>query len=189
MDTESYFAVQHSAPVNVTPVTMDNPPDEADLANEMPLPFKMASEAALIDASAVRFLHHLGDNAKDLVEYLQLQSKKIDMLLSYILAQQDEPTHRFHTEKLGAGGICYFAKTALPVDSLAQVKIFLSEESAAVYCYGRVTRCEQTTKGQLIEMQFASIREQDRELLVRASLHIQSKQLKLRAEQRSKQNG
>ena len=44
---------------------------------------------------------------------------------------------------------------------------------------------EYDNKQQIVELTYQQIREEDIELLIRATLHIQSKQLKARAQQRA----
>ncbi len=65
-------------------------------------------------------------------------------------------------------------------EDIVRLKIFLPEESSAIYCYATVSElnAEQCT------LTYTLIRDQDRELLIRASLHIQSQQLKDRAKLR-----
>ncbi len=69
---------------------------------------------------------------------------------------------------------------------IVRLKIFLREEASAIYCYGQVKQLEPSEHGTHVMLDYVRIREDDRELLVRASLHIQSKQLKLRAQDRQR---
>lgn len=104
--------------------------------------------------------------------------------MSFVLHQQDEPEHRFKTVKLGGGGVIIDSKEALDVGTKAELKLFLDAEAAAIFCYGEVITCEQVVDSYHIAFIFNSIREQDQELLVRASLHIQTQQLRKRSKER-----
>ncbi|MFM4736310.1 PilZ domain-containing protein, partial [Aeromonas caviae] len=53
-------------------------------------------------------------------------------------------------------------------------------------CYGEVVQRDAGEHGTHVVLDYVRIREDDRELLVRASLHVQSKQLKLRAQERQR---
>ena len=66
----------------------------------------------------------------------------------------------------------------------AELKLFLDAEAAAIFCYGEVITCEQVEDSYHIAFIFNTIREQDQELLVRASLHIQTQQLRKRAKEK-----
>ncbi|GMM70281.1 hypothetical protein MTsDn5_02330 [Alteromonas gracilis] len=182
---DEYFSIAHCINANVRPLGMDEiVPDEDALEDSMPYAFRIASEMAALEAQAIRPLRNLGDHAETLAEYLNHQSRKIDLMMSFVLHQQDEPEHRFKTVKLGGGGVIIDSKEAMDVGTKAELKLFLDAEAAAIFCYGEVITCEQVEDSYHIAFIFNSIREQDQELLVRASLHIQTQQLRKRSKER-----
>ncbi|KUE79937.1 hypothetical protein ATO46_17280 [Aeromonas schubertii] len=187
---EEFFSVVHSLPVNVIPVQGDYLPSIAELEAEMPEPFRIASAISAIDLGTSRLMRAQGsEHLQDLIEVINQQSRKIDLIMGYVLAVQDHPEHRFHTLRLGGGELHYlfpFEGHGEPPKSgqLVRLKIFLREEASAVYCYGRVKGVTRGEHGHHVELDYACIRDEDRELLVRASLHIQSRQLKQRASER-----
>ena len=182
---DEYFSIAHCINANVRPLGMDEiVPDEDALEDSMPYAFRIASEMAALEAQAIRPLRNLGDHAETLAEYLNHQSRKIDLMMSFVLHQQDEPEHRFKTVKLGGGGVIIDSKEAMDVGTIAELKLFLDAEAAAIFCYGEVITCEQNEDSYHIAFIFNSIREQDQELLVRASLHIQTQQLRKRSKER-----
>lgn len=182
---DEYFSIAHCINANVRPLGMDEiVPDEDALEDSMPYAFRIASEMAALEAQAIRPLRNLGDHAETLAEYLNHQSRKIDLMMSFVLHQQDEPEHRFKTVKLGGGGVIIDSKEAMDVGTKAELKLFLDAEAAAIFCYGEVITCEQIEDSYHIAFIFNSIREQDQELLVRASLHIQTQQLRKRSKER-----
>ena len=182
---DEYFSIAHCINANVRPLGMDEiVPDEDALEDSMPYAFRIASEMAALEAQAIRPLRNLGDHAETLAEYLNHQSRKIDLMMSFVLHQQDEPEHRFKTVKLGGGGVIIESKEAMDVGTKAELKLFLDAEAAAIFCYGEVITCEQIEDSYHIAFIFNSIREQDQELLVRASLHIQTQQLRKRSKER-----
>ena len=182
---DEYFSIAHCINANVRPLGMDEiVPDEDALEDSMPYAFRIASEMAALEPQAIRPLRNLGDHAETLAEYLNHQSRKIDLMMSFVLHQQDEPEHRFKTVKLGGGGVIIESKEAMDVGTKAELKLFLDAEAAAIFCYGEVITCEQVEDSYHIAFIFNSIREQDQELLVRASLHIQTQQLRKRSKER-----
>lgn len=186
MQTDSYFSVRHAIDVNISPLSPSMPvPAPEDLLQHMPTSFHIASEIANIDAGSMRFLTKLGEQSQELLNYVQLQAKKIDLLLCHIIAQEDHADNRYQTLAFGGAGISIEHPKPMVVGQAVQLKLFLLEEAAAVFCYGEIISCEPEQDKHLIQIAFSSIREIDRELIVRASLHVQSKQLKLRAEQRN----
>ncbi|MGY3864345.1 PilZ domain-containing protein [Aeromonas bivalvium] len=187
---EQFFNVTHATPVNVIPLPSDYPlPSEQALEAELPEPFRIASAISTADMAATRLIRNQSDAVQDLVEIINQQSRKIDMIMSYVLAAQDHPEQRFHTLTFGAGQLTYLHPTqghgqAPTQGQLVRLKIFLRDEAAAVYCYARVRELTAGEHGLHVGLDYVRIREEDRELLVRASLHVQSRQLKARAQER-----
>ena len=182
---DEYFSIAHSINANVRPLgANEKVPDEENLEESMPYAFRIASEMAALEAQAIRPLRNLGDHAETLAEYLNHQSRKIDLMMSFVLHQQDEPEYRFKTVKLGGGGVIIESSDPLEVGTRAELKLFLDAEAAAIFCFGEVITCEQVEDSYHIAFIFNTIREQDQELLVRASLHIQTQQLRKRAKEK-----
>ena len=189
---EQFFSVTHATPVNVIPMPGDfHLPSLEALEAELPEPFRIASSITSIDMVTSRLLRNQSESMHDLVEIINQQSRKIDMIMGYVLSVQDHPEHRFHTLRFGAGQLTYLHPRqghgeAPHQHQIVRLKIFLREEASAIYCYGQVKQLEPSEHGTHVMLDYVRIREDDRELLVRASLHIQSKQLKLRAQDRQR---
>ncbi len=182
---DEYFSIAHCINANVRPLGEDEKvPHEENLEESMPYAFRIASEMAALEAQAIRPLRNLGDHAETLAEYLNHQSRKIDLMMSFVLHQQDEPEYRFKTVKLGGGGVIIESSDPLEVGKHAELKLFLDAEAAAIFCFGEVITCEQVEDSYHIAFIFNTIREQDQELLVRASLHVQTQQLRKRAKEK-----
>jgi hypothetical protein len=182
MNNNEYFLVPHKLSINIEPIDKTKlPVDQLAFEDEIPAPFKMVSDLAQADASILAPLKLNSDTTQALWSYLQIQNQKINTLLSYVLTQQDAPQFHHKTVKFSAG--CIIADTAdlFSIGEIVKLKIFLPDESAAIYCYAYVAA--KTEEGHKFE--YTYIREQDRELLIRASLHIQTQQLKNRAQQRA----
>lgn len=184
--SEEYFSIQHRLAVNLIPLPLGSPlPDLEQLEAELPEPFRLSNSIAHLEVGSHRALRNLSDELQPLVDIINQQSQKINVLLGFVLSMQDEPHQRHHTERFGAGGLTLCTALPLVPHQLVQLKIFLQEEAAAIFCYGRVTQVSPEGEQHRLQLEYARIRDEDRELLIRASLHVQSKQLKLRAQQRA----
>ncbi|KTA77816.1 PilZ domain-containing protein [Aeromonas salmonicida] len=189
---EQFFSVTHATPVNVIPMPGDfHLPTLEALEAELPEPFRIASSITSIDMVTSRLMRNQNESMHDLVEIVNQQSRKIDMIMGYVLSVQDHPEHRFHTLRFGAGQLTYLHPhqghgEPPPLHQIVRLKIFLREEASAIYCYAEVKQLAPSEHGTQVGLDYARIREDDRELLVRASLHVQSKQLKLRAQDRQR---
>lgn len=182
-DFQQYFKVEHAIIINVV-AKEGTLPDEPTFLAAIPEPFLLAGNIGQLNLNALRSLQRLGELAEELANYLQQQAKKLDLLLHYVLQQQDAALHRFYTQSYGGAGLTFVSKSPFTALQLVEVKLFLAENAGAVYCYGQILSSEPVQDGYLVKVVFRLIREEDRELLVRASLQQQARQLKLKAEQR-----
>lgn len=182
-----FFAIEHEFTINILPITTHKGVSFEQFLIDMPTPFKMASDMSSIDQAALRPLQALSGVASQLVEFLNHQSSKIDLLIGYILKQQDDEKHRFQGVKFGGGGLSFTAEKPFELAQLLEMKIFLLNQNCGVYCYGEVIEIEKENDNYLHKVIFHFIREDDREMLVRTSLHEQSKQLQTLAKQRNQE--
>lgn len=182
-----FFSIEDNFSINILPIAADKGVSFEQFLSDMPIPFKMASDMSSIDQAALRPLQALSGVASQLVDFLNHQSTKIDLLIGYILSQQDDEQHRYQGLKFGGGGLLFSATQTFKLAQLLEMKVFLANENCAVYCYGEVIEIQQKLDIYLHKVIFHFIREDDREVLVRTSLHQQSKQLQLLAKQRDQE--
>ncbi|WP_412973063.1 PilZ domain-containing protein [Glaciecola sp. MF2-115] len=176
---ESFFLIKHPTKVNISIVdsklalqTMD------EFERDMPYAFRIASELSEIESQALKPLRSMGEKLEELVNYLQLQARKIDLMMSYILIKEDEEEKRAEALKFGGGGIVVSHSKPVEVGAVAEVKIFLEQEAAAIYCLAEAIELEVIDDLYQVSYVYTHIRDQDQELLVRASLHLQTSQLR-----------
>ncbi len=183
---DEFFSISYAFNINISILNNDTPPSYQAFMDQMPMPFKMASEIITLDQSALRPLQTLGSVAGQLVDYLHHQAQKIDLLVSYILNQQDSEAQRYQGTKFGGGGIIFSSVQPFSVGQFIELKIFLNDENCAIYCCGEIISAEATeNESTNYKVVYQHIREEDREILVRCSLHQQSKQLQVLAKQRN----
>jgi len=185
---DEFFAIEHEFSVNIMAIDNNEGGNFDNFISSMPMPFKLATDMSTIDQSALRSLQGLSNSASQLVSFLNQQSKKIDLLIGYILSQQDELQHRYQGIKFGGGGIKFVTPKAYTIGQLLELKIFLLESHCAIYCYGEVIEVESAEELFTHKVTFHFIREEDRETLVRSSLHEQSKQLQKLAKLRNQES-
>ena len=135
----------------MTPLASDYPlPNLEQLEQEMPEPFRIAGAIAHVDMSAARQLRNVDEELGVLVEVINQQSFKINMLLSYLLSQLDDPVCRHHTQSVGGSQLSFISSLPLQPGQLLRLKLFLQEEAAAIYCYGQVSEIESQPTGLLV---------------------------------------
>lgn len=179
-----YFSVQQAFSVNLKPLTEgEKVPAEDVFAAEIPDLFKLASDMLVVDQAQLRDLNMTERSAKLIAQILSQQSSRISMILTYMLRQEDDPEHRQQGLAYSGGGLVTHCSTTLAIGDYVQVKLFLPDDYAAIFAYGQVIAA--TSDGQPeYTIAFVRLREEDQELLVRASLHAQARQLKQRSAER-----
>lgn len=184
-----FFTIKHVLNVNMIPLGSDYVlPHVSNLVDQMPYAFQIAAQMSGVDSQVLRPLRNLGEHAKELAEFLNQQNKKIDLMMSFILQQQDEQAHRYKSVEFGGGGIVLSSEKPFSEGEYVELKIFLSAEAAGVYCIGEVVECKNVDESFQLSVLFSRIREEDQELLVRASLHQQTLQLRARSKQQNETN-
>ena len=175
---KEFFSINYEFSVNINKINAQNIPSFETFVEQIPMPFKMATEVSTIDQAALRPIQGLSGVASQLVDFLNYQSQKIELLVGYILSQQDEEKHRFSGHKFGGGGIVFSSNEPFNLNEFLEMKIFLLNSNCAVFCLGEVIQIEAKEGRFDHQVIFHYLRAKDREILVRASLHEQSKQLK-----------
>ena len=141
-----FFTIEHPVQVNMASVAADfQLPDIEDLGEHMPYAFRVASEVSAIDAKALRTLNSMGEHGVELADFFHAQSRKIDLLMSLVLQQQDHSGQAFMSYKFGGGGIILVSDTPVELEQIAELKIFLKEEAPAIFCFGEVIACQRVT--------------------------------------------
>ena len=181
---EQYFQIDESIRVNL--FTVDNkqvPKSQLELEEDIPPLFKLANEVSELEQSSLRPLRNLGDMAQELAAFLQAQSRKIDLIMSHILASEQAQDNHIQCDSYGGGGIRFTSPDVHSIGQAFRTKLFLHNEASAVYCYTEVVAVEKIDNEHYqYTLLFVAIRDSDQELIVRASLHAQTRQLKKRQE-------
>tara|TARA_B110000881_G_scaffold215464_1_gene229535 strand:- start:152 stop:793 length:642 start_codon:yes stop_codon:yes gene_type:complete len=187
-----YFSIDYNFTVNVSSLIGELPSYD-EFMQQMPLPFKIASDIVSLDQSALQPLQALSGVANQLVDYLQYQNKKVDLLIGYIISQENNPAQSAQGIKIGGGGIVFTSNKSYQLGEKLPLKIFLKDDSLGVYCLSEIVEISETNTADntvfSYKVIFHYIREDDREILVRCSLHEQSKQLQALAQKRSIDKG
>lgn len=184
---DEFFSIDYCFNINATLLNSTTLPSYEQFLNDMPAPFKIASEITTLDHSALRPLQAISGVANQLMDYLNHQEKKMDLLVGYILSQQNIESERYQAIKFGGGGIIFQTniEVTFNVGDYLHLKLFFTEDNSALYCLGEIISIEHNTERKEHKVIFHHIREEDRELLVRNSLHQQSKQLQALTQQRN----
>ncbi|MDF2153625.1 PilZ domain-containing protein [Vibrio sp. CAU 1672] len=186
MTEQEYFTVHHSLTINVEALENDFAlPDKSTFTAEIPAPFIVASEFSHLDLLAEQARTELKNKElKSVISLLDTQNAKLNLLLSFMLSQQDDTSLRFNTTQFGASQLSYHAPHSLGEQQLVRLKIFLDQPAAAIYCYAQVSGCVASEHGYDITLHYKMIRDSDQDLLIKAALYQQQKLLRQRSLER-----
>lgn len=198
-DTNPYFSVPHPFTAYLSLWDENQPlPSEMALRSMQSLGIQLLSEVKALEASCLLQLRHLDNEAKVVVDFLKLQSRKVDLVLQHVLEKEVQEGDKFSGCQFGGSGIRLMSNEALPLGRQYKVTLFIHEELVAILCFAKVTACLVSQEGQsdgqvqspnaalpyLVDLEFSQILDADVEQLVKASLNVQQKQLKLRKQAR-----
>ncbi|HAS64041.1 MAG TPA: PilZ domain-containing protein [Vibrio sp.] len=188
MSDQEYFTVHHQMTVNVEPLASDFAyPTFALFEDEIPAPFLVASEFSSLDQLNDAARAELKSNDfKHVINLLDTQNAKLNLLLTFMLSQQDDATFRHQTISFGASQLNYHAAQPLNVGQKVRVKLFLDHPAAAIYCYGSVFNCTNEDEQYTISVKYDLLRDLDQDLLIKAALYQQQKLLRQRSLNREK---
>ncbi|MCM0147162.1 PilZ domain-containing protein [Photobacterium galatheae] len=188
MNQDEYFSVHAGLTINVEPLPEHfELPDDPTFIREIPPLFRVASECSELEHNAEKALQQESKSMnRTLLDYLAAQNHKMNLLLSFVLAQQDDPAFRQITQTFGASQLTYLSQQPMTAGSQVRLKLFLENPPAAVYCYASVQNCQPAGDDTFeVTLHYSRLQEEDRDLLIRAALHIQQKLLRQRAMQRN----
>ena len=189
MSEQEYFTVHHTMTVNVEPLA-DNEelPSFEKFETEIPAPFLVASEFSSLDMLSDSARNELGNSDfKHVTQLLETQNAKLNLLLTFMLSQQDESQYRHQTTAFGASQFVYLSQQHTEVDTKVRIKIFLDHPAAAIYSYGYVSAVEpQDDNDYQITVKYQLLRDIDQDLLIKAALYQQQKLLRQRTLNRDK---
>lgn len=192
MSDQEYFTVHYQMIANVEPLAEDaNYPTFDQFEAEIPAPFLVASEFSFLDQLNDAARAELKSNDfKHVIQLLDTQNSKLNLLLTFMLSQQDDPALRHQTVSFGASQFSYQTELPLSLGQKLRVKLFLDHPAAAIYCYGSVTgsvtQCAEYDQQHVITVKYDLLRDLDQDLLIKAALYQQQKLLRQRSLNREK---
>lgn len=183
MSDQEFFTVNHTMTVNIEPLA-DNVvfPSFEKFEAEIPAPFIVASEFSHLDLLNDSARNELkNSDFKHVIQLLDTQNSKLNLLLTFLLSQQDDESLRHHTHSFGASQFTYLSDTTVKTGTRIRVKLFLDHPAAAIYCYGHVADIETSSDSYLITVKYDLLRDLDQDLLIKAALFQQQKLLRQRS--------
>lgn len=159
---------------------------EHDLAGN----FTVLSSLAAITAQVTAGLRRIENRDPDLAAYLRAIDQKIEVIGRAFIAEEPDLVAEVAVPvNLSAGGMCAGVDEHYEPGTELEIRMLLFPSFTGLMIYGSVIECSPAEGGDasagfqhLARIEFSHIREQDRELLIRHLLRLQSNQLRDRQE-------
>ncbi|QYJ76673.1 hypothetical protein [Shewanella sp. FJAT-52076] len=181
-DPNAYFSVTHDFNAYLLP--FDGPmPNDAGLLAMRSVGLQLLSDVKTLEAGCLLHLRQLDNEAKAVVDFLKLQSRKVDMVLHYVLENEQRDGKRYRGVSFGGSNIQVESQGGVRPGELYKTTVYIRDELIALVCIARVSSVNHEEGRELAELVYEGILEADVEHLVKASLSVQQKQLKARKQQ------
>lgn len=161
--------------------------DDDALIAMMPSAFQLMAQVNQVEQRVLPLMSNLKQETAELAEYLNLQNRKIDLVLQMQLANSLEAHYRCKGVSFGGSGVKVSHQQAIEVGTVLEIKLLVSEENIAVYAIAEVIDCQQVENRYHWHLDFTSISDGDQEQLVHASLQVEQRHLRARAAARRQQ--
>lgn len=185
---QSFFSVTCEFTLFADPLPADKRLVDADtLLTMMPRAFKLMAQVNAVEQRCQPLMASLAQHAAELAEYLSLQNLKLDMVLQLQLERSTEAQYRCQGVRFGGSGAQVRSDQPLEPGTILEIKMLVPEENVAVFAVAELTQCQPQEDGYLWDLDFTSIIEGDQERLVHASLQVEQRLLRARAQARREQ--
>ena len=183
-ESSPYFSVPHKFKAYLKPRSGNSELPSLEILQELQsVGLQLLSEVKAVESSSLTQLRALENDTKSVVDYLKLQSKKIDLILQYVLENEHQDGIKTQGVKFGGGGIEIITDFEAQVGEHFEATIFIRDELVAVLAIVTVKSCTQEENNHWkLELNFSRILDSDIEALVKASLGVQQKMLRSRSE-------
>ncbi|MGL5358934.1 MAG: hypothetical protein ACRDBI_04325 [Shewanella sp.] len=181
-DSNPYFSVAHPFTAYLSPWPQNHAlPNETALRSMQSVGIQLLSDVKELEASCLLQLRHLDHDAKVIVDFLKLQSRKVDLVLQHVLEQETQEGDKFSGCQFGGSGLRLLSPAPLPLGSHFKTTLFIHDELIALLCFVKVTAnhldsAAANAEQYHVDLEFSQILESDVEQLVKASLNVQQKQ-------------
>jgi hypothetical protein len=179
-------------------------PNDDQLRQMQSTGLKLLSEVKALEANCLLQLRQLDSETKAIVDFLKLQSRKVDLVLQHVIEKESQAGVQYQGYKFGGSGLSIVSDNRFNVGDVFKAHIYLHNEVVAVLCICEVLQsslqpapstANESTSAEIAtdeiaplwqtELAFNQILDEDVEQLVKASLTVQQKMLKLRKQQRN----
>ncbi|BCX89948.1 hypothetical protein MIN45_P2322 [Methylomarinovum tepidoasis] len=174
-----FFRVEDEIVLVYRPIAPEDMPPVEAFQNQLVDHFSLTSTLAYLTQESQAQLHRIERENPAVADYLKTLERKIEALAQAVMISNnrlaDQPTRKVN---LSAAGIAFTADQPLAEGGLLELKMVLPPSLVGIVTFGKVVYCTPLEEGEgwRVGVDFLSMREQDREVLIR---HVVKRQLTL----------
>lgn len=188
-DRRNYFRIDDEISLVYQLVADDTRiPNDDELESYYDFRFSLLSHLNEIDSKVESKLSNIRRNDPNVADYLETINKKFELLAKLMIFQDTPPEQHTQQVNISAGGLAFKAPEQIELGRLLEIKFVIYPSLIGVMVFGKVVACRSAgdDSGEyIIAVEFESIKESDREMLIR---HILNKQVQQIKEQREAQS-
>ncbi len=179
-----YFRIEDEIVLVYRPVSPEDVPDSENFPRQMADQFSITSTLEFLTQESQAQLRSIQREYPEVAGFLQTLERKIDVLAQALLTRNnpllDQPTRKVN---LSAAGLAFDTGQAMSEGSVLELKMVVPPALVGIMTFGRVVYCRKNEDGPdyRVGVDFLSMREQDREFLIR---HVVKRQLSKLREQK-----
>ena len=186
VERRRYFRVDDRVSLACRPLADDELTGALErLRTGYPDKLSLASAFASNSTQMRQAMERIRTDSSDIAAYLEGLNEKLDLLVQLMAAADSELCeHPDHDINLSASGISFVARRPMGLGQLLEIKLLMFPSYVCILAFGPVVHCDRLQGfpgGYRLGIEFAHIRETDRELIVR---HVTQKQSTLLREAR-----
>lgn len=177
-----YFRIEDQITLFYRQMEEGSLPDSETFQGEVMDGFSLTATLEYLDQESGFLLRSLEKKHPDLISYLDVLNKKINMIAKAFL-MKEEGVSELPASKvnLSASGISFFASQGFQKGALLELKMILPPALTGLVTYGEVVYCEEIegeSQPYRLAVDFLNIREQDRDVLIRHIVKRQMEQIR-----------
>lgn len=179
-----YFRVNDTINLLHRVIDKNNTKELSHVSNDVLGSCSLAAALDVLNQELAMFGPRLERRDPEMFEYLKIIDSKVN-LLAQALTSQDETfsEHDMREVCLSAAGLAFTNDQAIPVGELLELRMLLTSCLAVIVAYARVVHCKDISKDNPehpfeICVEYANLKEEDRELLIKHVIKKQMQQLR-----------
>lgn len=186
-DRRRFFRIEDEITLSYREVCLEDVPDAEGFREEILDTFSLSSALESLTQESRTQLKRIERSQPEVAGFLKTLEQKIELLTQSLLIKDAKLADcTIQKVNISAAGLAFDAEQALRPGAVIEIKMILYPSLVALVTYGKVIYCNTSIDDNQfpyhIGVDFLSLREQDREVLIRHLVKKQIKQLRERKE-------